>query len=133
MEQRRSGFGLRDDDGYRVMLNDGPTDGQAPRDPPRDARECRRHGATVLLWWRPDVGEDARVQLREVQGGQTVSRDGGAVDPRLVFGLGVTGTPLNLTVRWPGPTWRTQVIDDDAALEAAIGSMERPLVVVEPA
>ena len=48
-------------------------------------------------------------------------------------GLGVTGTPLNLTVRWPGPTWRTQVIDDDAALEAAIGSMERPLVVVEPA
>ena len=33
----------------------------------------------------------------------------------------------------PGPTWRTQVIDDDAALEAAIGSMERPLVVVEPA
>ena len=55
------------------------------------------------------------------------------VDPRLVFGLGVTGTPLNLTVRWPGPTWRTQVIDDDAALEAAIGSMERPLVVVEPA
>ena len=53
--------------------------------------------------------------------------------PRLVFGLGVTGTPLNLTVRWPGPTWRTQVIDDDAALEAAIGSMERPLVVVEPA
>ena len=49
------------------------------------------------------------------------------------FGLGVTGTPLNLTVRWPGPTWRTQVIDDGAALEAAIGSMERPLVVVEPA
>ena len=77
--------------------------------------------------------EDARVQLREVQGGQTVSRDGGAVDPRLLFGLGGTGTPLNLTVRWPGPTWRTQVIDDDAALEAAIGSMERPLVVVEPA
>ena len=73
------------------------------------------------------------MQLREVQGGQTVSRDGGAVDPRLVFGLGVTGTPLNLTVRWPGPTWRTQVIDDDAALEAAIGSMERPLGVVEPA
>ena len=31
------------------------------------------------------------------------------------------------------PTWRTQVIDDGAALEAAIGSMERPLVVVEPA
>ena len=90
-------------------------------------------GATVLLWWRPDVGEDARVQLREVQGGQTVSRDGGCVDPRLVFGLGATGTPLNLTVRWPGPTWRTQVIDDGAALEAAIGSMERPLVVVEPA
>ena len=73
------------DDGYRVLLNDGPPDGQAPR------------------------------------------------RSRLVFGLGVTGTPLNLTVRWPGPTWRTQVIDDDAALEAAIGSMERPLVVVEPA
>ena len=57
----------------------------------------------------------------------------------IVFGLGVMGTPLNLTVRWPGPTWRTQVIDDDAALEVAIGGtdrcnfcMERPLVVVEP-
>ena len=81
----------------------------------RLARPAADAGAAVAVDW---------VQRR---------RRAGAVDPRLVFGLGVTGTPLNLTVRWPGPTWRTQVIDDDAALEAAIRSMERPLVVVEPA
>ena len=99
-------------------------------------------GATVVLW-ASNMGpcRQVRSQLREVQThGYGVHQDGGSSDDRLVFGLGEHGVPLNLTVRWPGPTWAEQVVSG-AELSEAVGStvggrglerMRRPLVVTEP-
>lgn len=99
-------------------------------------------GATVVLW-ASDMGpcRQVRSQLREVQThGYGVHEDGASSDDRLVFGLGEHGVPLNLTVRWPGPTWAEQVVSG-AELSEAVGSttggrgleqMRRPLVVTEP-
>ena len=99
-------------------------------------------GATVVLW-ASNMGpcRQVRSQLREVQThGYGVHEDGASSDDRLVFGLGEHGVPLNLTVRWPGPTWAEQVVSG-AELSEAVGStaggwgleqMRRPLVVTEP-
>jgi hypothetical protein len=58
-------------------------------------------GAILLLTWNNGVGTEEKIQLWE-HNAQSFETDGfGSRDSRIVFGLGETGVPLKLEVRWP--------------------------------
>lgn len=78
-------------------------------------------GATVLLTWSDDSGTE-RVQLRELNAVSHGPGCHGSNDHRLVFGLGPSGSPLRVVVRWPSRTVDTH--DDAALLRARTNTME---------
>lgn len=93
--------------------------------------QSNRHGvgASLKLLVKGGNGEE-RTLLREVN---AVSHDTdwlGQRDDRIVFGLGESGEPERLEVRWP--SGHVQVIDDKQLLKKKMSSMTTHLVVVEP-
>ncbi|EOD23363.1 hypothetical protein EMIHUDRAFT_239724 [Emiliania huxleyi CCMP1516] len=79
-------------------------------------------GATVLLSWRPQPGAAAQLQLRELNSASSGSNLFSSEDHRLVFGLGPSGVPLRVEVRWP--SGRVDILDDEAELLARANSMD---------
>jgi len=57
-------------------------------------------GATVILTWADGSGME-REQLRELNAVSNGPMGRGSSDHRLIFGLGTSGKPLKVVVRWP--------------------------------
>ena len=58
-------------------------------------------GANLLLTWSNGAGSEEKYQLRE-HNAQSFEADAfGSRESRIIFGLGKTGVPLKLEVRWP--------------------------------
>lgn len=88
-------------------------------------------GATVLLQARQMGNNRTTIQLREISSANHETDWWGSKDDRLIFGLGKTGIPTMLTVRWPGKSQNVQVIDDEIWLQMHCNSMTDLLVVRE--
>eukprot|EP00927_Polykrikos_kofoidii_P017525 TRINITY_DN17_c0_g1_i3.p1 TRINITY_DN17_c0_g1~~TRINITY_DN17_c0_g1_i3.p1 ORF type:complete len:687 (+),score=92.26 TRINITY_DN17_c0_g1_i3:47-2062(+) len=90
-------------------------------------------GATVILTAR-NMGDkqERTTQFREVVSASHETDWWGSKDDRIVFGLGKTGVPENLEIRWPAPGRRVQVLQEEQ-LQSKINSMQFLLRVDEPA
>eukprot|EP00927_Polykrikos_kofoidii_P004586 TRINITY_DN1180_c0_g2_i2.p1 TRINITY_DN1180_c0_g2~~TRINITY_DN1180_c0_g2_i2.p1 ORF type:complete len:694 (+),score=80.45 TRINITY_DN1180_c0_g2_i2:76-2157(+) len=90
-------------------------------------------GATVLLTARGmNMKKETTVQLREVYSASHDTDWWGTRDDRLIFGLGKTGVPITLTVRWPGKSKYEQVIEGEEAFIAHVNNMKSPMIITEP-
>jgi len=87
-------------------------------------------GASLLLTVSDGGGGGNRTLLREVNAVSHETDWEGQRDDRTVFGLGASGVPLGLTVRWPGGATRRV---GAKALVTAANSMTSPLEVVHKA
>jgi len=58
-------------------------------------------GAIVQLTWKNAVDTEEKIQLREHNAQSFETDSYGSRDSRIVFGLGKTGVPLKVVVRWP--------------------------------
>mmetsp|Transcript_47401 Transcript_47401/g.92480 ORF Transcript_47401/g.92480 Transcript_47401/m.92480 type:complete len:785 (-) Transcript_47401:88-2442(-) len=58
-------------------------------------------GATVLLTWKKGESSKEMYQLREHSAQNFEADPFGARESRIIFGLGSTGVPLKVEVRWP--------------------------------
>eukprot|EP00927_Polykrikos_kofoidii_P017523 TRINITY_DN17_c0_g1_i1.p1 TRINITY_DN17_c0_g1~~TRINITY_DN17_c0_g1_i1.p1 ORF type:complete len:685 (+),score=89.54 TRINITY_DN17_c0_g1_i1:44-2056(+) len=90
-------------------------------------------GATVLLTARKMGDKKERTtQFREVVSASHETDWWGSKDDRIIFGLGKTGVPEKLEIRWPAPGRRVQVLLEDE-LQSKVNSMQFLLRVNEPA
>lgn len=85
-------------------------------------------GATILLHVR---NAPVPILLHEFGSAEGRTEHLGFRDPRVVFGLGPTGTPDRVVVRWPGRMEQIVVLDD-VSRQKHVSDMENPLVVVQP-
>ena len=78
-------------------------------------------------------GNETTTQLRVLSSLFNGPDAHGGNEDRLIFGLGATGVPEELTVTWPhlGDEWSTR-IDDRQVLQNAMNNMSKLLVIDTP-
>lgn len=84
-------------------------------------------GATVVLTWSAFAEAQPQQQFRELNGASSgTASPWGSADHRLIFGLGETGVPLRVEVRWPSSV--VDVFDDPAVLLLRTNTMEDAVI-----
>jgi len=83
-------------------------------------------GATMIL-----EAENMQHQFREINTYGHAPDKYGNTDDRIVFGLGSSGVPSSLTVRWPAPGHHKQIIDLTTWNPEGSGTMADPFIVLE--
>eukprot|EP00927_Polykrikos_kofoidii_P053787 TRINITY_DN4833_c0_g2_i1.p1 TRINITY_DN4833_c0_g2~~TRINITY_DN4833_c0_g2_i1.p1 ORF type:complete len:692 (-),score=80.15 TRINITY_DN4833_c0_g2_i1:601-2484(-) len=91
-------------------------------------------GATVvLLASNMGLGQNTTASLfREMYSASHDTDWWGGRDNHITFGLGKAGIPRRLTVRWPGKTRKTQVVEDAEWMSYFVNHAAKPMTLTEP-
>jgi len=86
-------------------------------------------GATVVM--KASGMKKNSQQFREVYSVSHETDWLGTRDDRLIFGLGPSGFPESIEVRWPGKNGKTQIIKGEGMFKSHINNMENVMVILE--